>query len=103
MKGGLRRQHSCSFHVQNRIPARLRRGFPSRGGAEFKCKGTKRAFLTMTSKATARLCAQGAARLKRAEGSEVVGQVFFFPLPRSGDDYQLLSAQISWNNCQRDT
>lgn len=31
IKGG-RRQHSCSFHVQNRIPARLRRGSRREGG-----------------------------------------------------------------------
>lgn len=45
-------------------------------GVEFKCAGTKLAFLTMTSKAAARLCARGGAPLKRAGGSEVVGQVY---------------------------
>lgn len=65
---------------------------------EFECKGTKLTFLTVTSKATARLCAWGMFEVSWRQWSGRPS----FSLLRSGDDYQLLSVQISRNSCQRD-
>lgn len=97
IKGGCR-QHSCSFHAQNRIPAHLRRG--SRRGGGVWMQGNKTCLFDNDIKG------DGSPLYLRRSTFEVSWRQWSgrpsFLLLRSGDDYQQLSVQISWNNCQCD-
>lgn len=84
------RQHSCSFHVQNLFLARLRLGFS--GGVGFKRAGTKLIFWQWHQRRWLLLCLKWS--MFEVLWRQWSGRASSL-LPRSRDDYQLLSACIS--------